>query len=66
MKVVLASVDNPNVSKLGGKHVHLLLLEKGLGLNGIEVTNVYYDPNEVAEKLKMFYITYGTILLPRF
>jgi len=36
------SVDNPYVVEIGGKHIHLLLLERGLRSWGTEVTTLYY------------------------
>ncbi len=41
MRVLLTSTDNPYTTRLGGKHVHLLLLEQGLKASGLEVTTLY-------------------------
>lgn len=41
MKVALISVDNPYRIRIGGKHVHLLLLEKGLKSNGVDILTIY-------------------------
>jgi glycosyltransferase involved in cell wall biosynthesis len=53
MQVLLTSSDNPYVTKLGGKHIHLILLEQGLKETGLKVTTLYYDqksPKELAKK----------------
>ena len=53
MHVLLISTDNPYITRLGGKHVHLLLLEQGLKEIGLQVTTLYYDqksPKELAKK----------------
>jgi len=52
MKVLLTSTDNPYVTHLGGKHIHLLLLEQGLKKLGLEVTTLYYDPKSPKELAK--------------
>ncbi|MCW4008653.1 MAG: glycosyltransferase family 4 protein [Candidatus Bathyarchaeota archaeon] len=40
------------MTKLGGKHVHLLLLEKGLKELGVKVVTVYYNPKSLGEIIK--------------
>jgi glycosyltransferase involved in cell wall biosynthesis len=52
MKVLLTSTDNPHTTHLGGKHIHLLLLEKGLKSLGIDVTTLYYNRQDPKEFLK--------------
>lgn len=49
MKVLLISTDNPYITKWGGKHVHLLLLERGLKKLGVEVYPLYYNANSSRE-----------------
>ena len=48
MDVTLLSVDNPHLIKRGGKHIHQLLLERGLREIGVNVHPIYpaikYDP----------------------
>lgn len=41
MKILLVSGDNPYLDKIGGKHIHLLLLENGLKELGNEVDYLY-------------------------
>jgi glycosyltransferase involved in cell wall biosynthesis len=52
MKVLLTSTDNPYITKLGGKHVHLLLLERGLEELGVEVYPLYYNASSIRELAK--------------
>ncbi len=55
MKVLLTSTDNPHITewgKLGGKHIHLLLLERGLEKLGVEVHPLYYNANSIRELAK--------------
>ncbi len=52
MKIALLSIDNPYKILSGGKHVHLLLLEKGLKKLGHEVDTYYYNFNFI-EKVKI-------------
>ncbi|MFN3692051.1 MAG: glycosyltransferase family 4 protein [Fervidobacterium sp.] len=52
MKIALLSTDNPYKILSGGKHVHLLLLEKGLKKLGHEVDTYYYNFNFI-EKVKI-------------
>jgi glycosyltransferase involved in cell wall biosynthesis len=52
MRVLLTSTDNPYVTRLGGKHIHLLLLERGLKASGVEVTILYYNPQSLVEFVK--------------
>lgn len=52
MNVLLTSTDNPYISQVGGKHIHLLLLEQGLKTLGLEVATLYYNPKSVKELIK--------------
>ncbi|MBC7121004.1 MAG: glycosyltransferase family 4 protein [Candidatus Methanosuratus sp.] len=52
MRVLLASCDDPYVTRLGGKHIHLLLLERGLRALGFQVDRVYYDSKSATELLR--------------
>lgn len=52
MKVLLTSTDNPYITKLGGKHIHLMLLERGLKELGAQVSTLYYDASNVGELAK--------------
>ena len=52
MKVLLTSTDKPYITKWGGKHVHLLLLERGLEELGVEVYPLYYNANSIRELAK--------------
>lgn len=60
MKVLLTSTDNPYITKVGGKHIHLLLLERGLKLLGVQVTTLYYNKKSPKELFKR----YASVLLP--
>ena len=48
MKVTITATDNPYQIMIGGKHIHQLLLEKGLSELGVDVVTFYpvvkYDP----------------------
>jgi glycosyltransferase involved in cell wall biosynthesis len=50
--VLLTSTDNPYITHLGGKHVHLLLLEQGLREIGVGVITLYYNPKSLRELIK--------------
>jgi len=52
MRVLLTSTDNPYITHLGGKHIHLLLLEQGLREIGVEVATLYYNPKSLRELIK--------------
>jgi glycosyltransferase involved in cell wall biosynthesis len=52
VKVLLTSTDNPYITQIGGKHIHLLLLERGLKTLDVEVTTLYYNPKKTQEILK--------------
>ena len=52
MKVLLTSTDNPYITKWGGKHIHLLLLERGLEKLGAKVCPLYYNANSIRELVK--------------
>ncbi|MEJ5326841.1 MAG: glycosyltransferase family 4 protein [Candidatus Bathyarchaeia archaeon] len=52
MRVLLVSTDNPYITLLGGKHIHLLLLEKGLKELGVKVVTHYYNPKDLWEQIK--------------
>jgi glycosyltransferase involved in cell wall biosynthesis len=54
MKVLLTSTDNPYTTYQGGKHIHLLLLEKGLKNLGIQVTTLYYSKRSSKERIKRY------------
>lgn len=43
MKILLVSGDNPYTKNIGGKHIHQLLLEKGLVSQHITVNTIYPD-----------------------
>lgn len=43
MKILLISADNPYIKNIGGKHIHQLLLEKGLISQHITVDTIYPD-----------------------
>ena len=60
MRVLLTSTDNPYTTHLGGKHIHLLLLEQGLRQIGVEVITLYYNPKSLMELIKR-----STLLLLR-
>jgi len=52
MRVLLTSTDNPYTAQLGGKHVHLRLLERGLKAVGIDVITLYYSRKNLKEFAK--------------
>jgi glycosyltransferase involved in cell wall biosynthesis len=52
MRVLLTSTDNPYITQLGGKHIHLLLLEQGLKEIGVQVTTLYYNPKKWSEFIR--------------
>lgn len=52
MRVLLTSTDNPYITCIGGKHIHLLLLERGLREIGTEVFTLYYNPKSSREFIK--------------
>ncbi len=52
MRILLTSTDNPYTSHLGGKHIHLRLLERGLTAAGAEVTALYYNRDAAKEFIK--------------
>jgi len=52
MRTLITSTDNPYIAKLGGKHIHLLLLEQGLREIGVEVVTLYYNPKSLREFIK--------------
>jgi len=52
MRVLLTSTDNPYITYIGGKHIHLLLLERGLREIGAEVVTLYYNPKSSGEFIK--------------
>jgi len=59
MKVLMVAADNPHAIKIGGKHIHMLLLEKGLTSLGVEVDTVYprFPDSRIARYLQ--YIKFG-------
>jgi len=52
MRVLLTSTDNPYTTKLGGKHIHLLLLERGLKNLGLQVTALYCDQQSLMMRMR--------------
>ncbi len=64
MKVVLCSLDNPYRIQVGGKHIHLLLLERALRMYGLDIHTLYYDPTDSMEILREAVTSYATVLLP--
>jgi glycosyltransferase involved in cell wall biosynthesis len=52
MEVLLTSTDNPYTTQLGGKHIHLLLLEQGLKALNLQVFTLYYNPKSLKEFAK--------------
>jgi glycosyltransferase involved in cell wall biosynthesis len=57
MHVLLTSTDNPYITKIGGKHVHLLLLEQGLKKLKLDVDTLYYNKKSLAEIAKRSFLT---------
>lgn len=55
MKILLVSGDNPYTKNIGGKHIHQLLLEKGLRSQHITVDTIYPDfPADKAIKYLLY------------
>ena len=54
MEILLTSTDNPYTTYQGGKHIHLLLLEKGLENLGIQVATLYYIKKSAKERIKRY------------
>lgn len=52
MKILLASSDNPYIEQIGGKHIHLLLLEKGIRELGHECAVIYPETQGYSKCLK--------------
>ncbi len=52
MKVLLTSTDNPYTTRIGGKHIHLLLLERGLKKLDVDVATLYYKSSGIVELAK--------------
>jgi len=52
MKVLLTSTDNPYTTRIGGKHIHLLLLERGLKRLDVDVATLYYKSSGIVELAK--------------
>jgi glycosyltransferase involved in cell wall biosynthesis len=61
MKVLMVAGDNPHTIKIGGKHIHQLLLEKGLTSQGIDVDAIYpqFSSNQIFRYLE--YVKYGLL-----
>ena len=61
MKVLMIAGDNPHAIKIGGKHIHQVLLEKGLTSQGIDVDTVYprFSDSRVIRLLE--YIKHGLL-----
>ncbi|QTA38563.1 glycosyltransferase family 4 protein [Thermosipho ferrireducens] len=55
MIILMASADNPYINNIGGKHVHLLLLEKSLRKLGVNVETKYYQMSSLKRKLLMIF-----------
>ncbi|KUK17747.1 glycosyltransferase family 4 protein [Thermococcus sibiricus] len=64
MKVIITATDNPYQVRVGGKHVHQLLLEKGLSRLGVDVSTIY--PNIEPEPAAKRYIKYVLSILRSF
>lgn len=54
MEILLTSTDNPYTTYQGGKHIHLLLLEKGLRNLGVQVVTLYYSKKSAKERFKRY------------
>lgn len=55
MKVLLVSGDNPYTKSIGGKHIHQLLLEKGLRSQNVGVDTIYpYFPTNKAMRYLIY------------
>ncbi len=61
MKVLMVAGDNPHAIKIGGKHIHQLLLEKGLTSQGIDVDAVYPRFSDAPVIRYLEYIKYGLL-----
>jgi glycosyltransferase involved in cell wall biosynthesis len=61
MKVLMVAGDNPHTIKIGGKHIHQLLLEKGLKSQGIDVDTVYPLFSNAVITRHLEYIKYGLL-----
>lgn len=56
MHVLLTSTDNPYMRQIGGKHIHLLLLEQGLKMLNLDVTTLYYNKKSLTEIAKKSFL----------
>jgi len=57
MKTLLISSDNPNLTNIGGKHVHLNLLDRGLTAENCEHTCIYpADVTKIVQSRKSLLI----------
>jgi glycosyltransferase involved in cell wall biosynthesis len=66
MHVVLCSFSNPHKTQwVSGAAIHLLLLERALKKNQIDLQTVYYDWNNPTEKLQSFLVECFTVFLPK-
>ncbi len=61
MKVLMVAGDNPHTIKIGGKHIHQLLLEKGLTSQGVDVDTVYPRFSNAPITRYLEYIKYGLL-----
>ncbi|HOB43979.1 MAG TPA: glycosyltransferase family 4 protein [Methanoculleus thermophilus] len=61
MKVLMVAGDNPHAIKIGGKHIHQLLLEKGLTSQGIDVDAVYPRFSDSRSIRLLEYIKHGLL-----
>jgi glycosyltransferase involved in cell wall biosynthesis len=61
MKILIVAGDNPHTIKIGGKHIHQLLLGKGLTSQGIDVDTVYPRFSNAPITRYLEYIKYGLL-----
>lgn len=61
MKILMVAGDNPHTIKIGGKHIHQLLLEKGLTSQGVDVDTVYPQFSNATITRYLEYIKYGLL-----
>jgi glycosyltransferase involved in cell wall biosynthesis len=59
LRVVLSATDNPKLRNIGGKHIHLLLLERGLKELGFHVDAIYPIRNYSERKSLKKYLRYA-------
>ncbi|NMC88252.1 MAG: glycosyltransferase family 4 protein [Methanomicrobiales archaeon] len=61
MKVLMVAGDNSYAIKIGGKHIHQLLLERGLTSLGIDVDTIYPQFSDAPIIRYLEYIKYGLL-----